>query len=212
VLLCHPDGARIPFSLASSPAELPELTLHYRSTPGSEDARRVDALLANGAPIEIDLPHGHCGVPAPLTAPLLMLAGGTGISQARSILRTHAQGEAGPPLRLYWGVARETDLYLATELDALAQDCPRFVWTACIEEASTERQDDLRQGRLATVVAADVAAGRIDLGAWDLLLAGGPPMVWGTIEALRDLGLSRARTRADVFEYAPRDDLWPAAP
>lgn len=205
VLLHHPDGARIPFSLASAPRDLPTLHLHYQPTPG-DDARRVDELLAAGGELELTLPCGRCGITGPIERPLLLVAGGTGISQVRAVLHELLETSAAP-VRLYWGVAREDDLYLAAELDALAQRHACFEWLAAVE-ASAPTAHAGGRGRVGDLLAEHVAAGRLRLEDWDLLLAGGPPMVWGTVERLRGVGLTEAQTRSDVFEYAPRDDLW----
>ncbi len=203
VLLVHPDGSAIPFSLASPPRDLPQLTLHYRSTAGSDDARRMDEILARPGPITVELGHGDCGVRAPLARPLVMIAGGTGIAQARSIALELAD-RAEQDLVLYWGARSASELYAREEFDALAARSPRFRWVAAVEHAS----EGARTGTAAAVVAEDVARGELDLGAVDVLLCGGPPMVWGTVEALRPHGLTEARTRSDVFAYAPREDLW----
>lgn len=203
VLLVHTDGTAIPFSLASPPRDLPRLTLHYRSTAGSDDARRMDEILAHPGPVTVELGHGDCGVRAPLARPLVMIAGGTGIAQARSIALELA-ADAGQDLILYWGARATADLYARNEFDALAEQAPRFRWTAAVEEASA----GARRGTAAEVVAEDIARGELDLNAVDVLLCGGPPMVWGTVAALRPHGLVQTQTRSDVFAYAPREDLW----
>lgn len=203
VLLVHPDGSAIPFSLASPPRDLPQLTLHYRSAAGSDDARRMDEILAHPGPVTVELGHGDCGVHAPLARPLVMVAGGTGIAQARSIALEHAE-TAARDLILYWGARSSAELYARDEFDALAEQAPRFRWIAAVEDGSA----GARSGTAAAVVAEDVARGALDLGAADVLLCGGPPMVWGTIAALRPHGLVEAHTRSDVFAYAPREDLW----
>lgn len=203
LLLIHPDGSGIPFSIASPPSDLPTLTLHYRPTPGSDDARRVEEILARPGPVTVELPHGTCGVDAALERPLVMIAGGTGIAQARSIALEIAEG-ATRDLRLYWGARSAGDLYAREEFDALAAHAPRFDWIGAVETPAA----DLRSGQVADVVAEDLAAGDLDLANADVLLCGGPPMVWATVARLRPLGLTEARTRSDVFDYAPRDDLW----
>ena len=210
VLLQHPDGTDIPFSLASPPRDLPGLHLHYQATAGSEDARRVDEILGAGGKVGVSLPHGRCGIEGSPNQPLLIIAGGTGITQARSILLEHLPG-ADVPVRLYWGTPRAEDLYLAAELDALARQWSEFDWFAAIETGALA-DGPCRRGRAADLVSADIDAGHLELDRWDVLLAGGPPMVWGTIRALEPAGLTAARTRADVFEYAPRDDVWASTP
>lgn len=209
LLLHHPDGA-VPFSLASPPRQLPAITLHYQATGGSDDARRVDELLAAGGRIEVELPLGDCGFTAPLQRPLVMIAGGTGISQARALL-LELLDTAAVPVRLYWGVGRDDDLYLADALDALQRQAPDFRWHAAIEAAPAagdEVRANARRGRAGDLVLEDLRAGALSLEGSDVLVCGGPPMVWGTVALLRDHGLAEAQCRSDVFAYAPRDDLW----
>ena len=203
LLVVDPGGPPIAFSIASPPAALPRIALHYRPTPGSDDALRMDRLLKEGEKLTLDLPHGDCGVSHPLLRPLVLIAGGTGISQARSIVHALAH-EAAASIHLYWGGASADALYARGEFDELAARTRRFAWTGAVERPTT----GLRTGKVAEVVAEDVAAGQLDLGGCDVLLCGGPPMVWGTVSALRRIGLAEAQTRSDVFAYAPREDLW----
>lgn len=212
LLLHHPDGP-VPFSLASPPRALPAVTLQYQGAGGSDDARRVDALLAAGGRIEVELPFGECGFSAPLQRPLLIVAGGTGISQARALL-LELLDTAQAPIRLYWGVGRADDLYLADELDALARAGHDFRWHAAVEAddalefAARAARANVRRGRVGDLVISDLASGELSLTGQDVLLCGGPPMVWGTVALLRAHGLTESQCRSDVFGYAPRDDLW----
>lgn len=192
----------IPFSIASAPHELPHITLHYLAQAGAEDAARMDAILARRTRVELLLPCGDCGFAGPLTRPLLALAGGSGIAGIRSLL--HSLLPASVAVQLYWGAADAGDLYLRAELDELASRHEAFSWTPVAETAAAT----CRTGRVGDVVAEDVAAGRLALSDWEVLIAGGPPMVWGTVAALKPCGLTQEQTRSDVFDYAPRADLW----
>ena len=200
--IVHAADSVIPFSIASAPDELPHLTLHYLAQAGADDAARMDAILESQSSVEILMPCGDCGFASPLSRPLLMLAGGSGIAGVRSLLR--ALLPAPVAVKLYWGAARAKDLYLRGELDALASRHPEFTWTAVSETPAA----GCRSGRVGEVVAEDVAAGKLDLDDWEILIAGGPPMVWGTVELLKACGLTAEQTRSDVFAYAPREDLW----
>lgn len=200
--IIHGTDAVIPFSIASAPAELPHLTLHYLAQAGADDALRMDTLLASESSVDILLPCGDCGFASPLRRPLLMLAGGSGIAGVRSLLRSLLPAPVS--MKLYWGAAESEDLYLREELDALAARHDEFTWTPVAESPA----EGCRKGLVGEVVAEDIAAGLLDLSAWEVLIAGGPPMVWGSVEVLKTCGLTAEQTRSDVFAYAPREDLW----
>lgn len=200
--IVHGADSVIPFSIASAPDELPRLTLHYLAQAGAEDAARMDSILETETHVDVLLPYGDCGFEGPLTQPLLALAGGSGIAGVRSLLRTLLPTPVA--VKLYWGAAGAEDLYLREELDELASRHLEFSWTPVSEAAAA----DCRTGVVGDVVAEDIAAGALNLSHWEVLIAGGPPMVWGTVEVLKAHGLKAAQTRSDVFAYAPRAALW----
>lgn len=213
VCLGAPGEARLPLSLASDPADLPALTLHFQPTPGHRDSAYLLKLLEQGGPLGVDLPHGACAFADPLTTPLLLLAGGTGITQLRSVVLSQLRlgGQGGPPLRLYWGALSSEGIYLKDELDLLAEAYPRFSWIGCAETGASEALG-LREGRVGDAVLSDIEEARLTLSDWQVLLGGGPGMVWGTVEALLPAGLRHAQCQADAFSYAPRTVAWPDAP
>ncbi len=236
--ILHPDGAPIAFSIASAPNELPHLTLHYLAQLDSEDATRMEALLVTGTTLQLLLPHGACGFTAPLKHPLLALAGGSGVAQVRSILRARLPAPVpvrlywGAATRDDLYLAAELDelaaqhaeftwIAVAEESDLEQSDLEQSnLEQSNLEQSNLEKAASfdpaagtgatatMRRGRVADAVAADIAAGELELEAWQVLVAGGPPMVWGTVKALRPLGLCAEQTLSDVFSYAPRDDLW----
>ena len=79
-LCIEADGIAVPLSIASAPERLPELELHYRSTPGLREAEAVDELLT-GSQLPLSPAQGdvRCGAPR---EPLLIIAGGSGAAQA----------------------------------------------------------------------------------------------------------------------------------
>ena len=93
----------------------------------------------------------------------------------------------------------------------LAEAYPRFSWVGCAEAGASE-DSDLRDGRVSDAVLSDIAEARLSLNGWQVLMGGGPGMVWGTVEALLPAGLRQAQCQADAFSYAPRSVAWPDAP
>jgi len=193
----HPDGP-IPLSIASAPWRLPELHLHYRSTPGMVEAVRMDALLAAGEPLTVSAPGGEVILETPLAAPLLIAAGGTGIAQAMSFIDAFTIADPGAPVTLLWCVDHPDDFYLADQLDAL--DAP---WLTMVKIADADRSPGnaclawLRQH-------IDEFAKDQTRGPSPVVLAGGPGFVYAAYEVLRAGGLGAAEMHSDVFGYAPR--------
>lgn len=190
--IVHPSGARIPLSIASAPDRLPQIELHYRSTPGLAEAALVDELLDQPQrAIAIDGPHGNVCVDAPTASELWLFAGGTGIAQAFGIiehLRGVPQREA---VHLIWSVADRTQLYCDAELANGPQwldvrvliDHPA-TGNAAVHWLEKQRETPPR--------------GRI-------ILCGGPGFVHAVADALTGLGVPGNALESDVFGYAPRD-------
>lgn len=195
VEVCHPDGP-IPLSIASAPWRLPALHLHYRSTPGAPEASRMDELLDRESALELAGPGGDVRLPAPLDAPALIVAGGTGIAQASSFLDDFARHEPGAPVTLLWCVDREDDFYLKDELPNLDTPWLETVLIADPERGSGNRGLAWLRGNAARF------AGRQP--PCPVVLAGGPGFVYAACDALTAAGIDPAQLQSDVFSYAPR--------
>jgi len=187
----HPEGA-IPLSIASAPERLPELHLHYRSTPGFDEATRLDALLETGEPLAIRGPGGDVALPRPLAGPVLIAAGGTGIAQAMSFIDAWHFAPPDSQVTLLWCADTETDFYLRDELDAL--DAP---WLERMLVADDDR-DATNRG---LVWLRERAPELFDS---HVVLAGGPGFVYAVFDTLVEAGVDPVRMQSDVFSYAPR--------
>ncbi len=193
----HPEGP-IPLSIASAPARLPELHLHYRSSPGVAEATRMDELLAGaagpGATLDIRGPGGDVCLPERLPAPALIVAGGTGIAQAMSFVDAFAQRDPGERVTVVWCADADEDFYLRAEIDAL--DVP-WLEVVCIADPSRDPGNRglvwLRE-RAPALLRADSP----------IVLAGGPPFVYAACDALTEAGIDVQQIQSDVFSYAPR--------
>ncbi len=196
VEILHPDGP-VPMSIASAPWRLPELHLHYRSTPGVVEAARMDELLTRGDPLQIRGPGGDVSLPAPLPGPTLLVAGGTGLAQALSFIDAFERQPPGAPVTLLWCADEASDLYMQAELEALRHDWLRVV---CLADARRD-SDNAAMRWLREHGAA--ASGDPDAPG-PVVLAGGPAFVYAASDALESAGVATARLKSDVFSYAPR--------
>ena len=193
----HADQRRLPLSIASAPARLPELELHYRSTPGDPNAAALDALLLHARELTFDGPHGNVVMSDPTREPLTLIAGGTGISQAASIIEQLAgTGKQRLPVQLWWSLTAPAAHYRL----------------GVIEQAFNETWFDLETlyddpAAETSAALARIRAGRIGPGQY--ILCGAPGFVYSCADGLLERGISRGLLRSDVFDYAPRSD-WPA--
>ena len=189
--IIHPNGTSIPLSIASSPARLPMLAVHYRSTPGAVDARAFDQLLKDSATLTIRGPSGDVFVRADQQQPLLLISGGTGAAQALSIITdTMLQGSAHP-VTLVACADEQRDFYFQASLDALKAD---WLETICIADPNrTAANTGLRW----LVEHAPVYQNR------RAIICGSPQFVYAVEDALAATDVS-LQLESDVFAYAPR--------
>lgn len=195
--ILHPSGHEIPYSIANPPAA-DTLEVHYQPITRTEDARLMDELLA-GVELTVELPFGHCFVDAPIARPLIIAAAATGYAQARSVLEHVLPSRLDHALHLYWGTKTSQELYDVAHLRLLASSTTNFFFQPTVE--SPDADWDGRWGTPATAIVEDFT----DLSHVDVMLCGGPAMVYATFDALAAIGLRQSNARSDVFDYAPRD-------
>jgi CDP-4-dehydro-6-deoxyglucose reductase len=185
----HPNGVRIPMSIASAPERLPELELHYRPLPGVAEAVLMNELLEAGIEITIEGPLGDVHVAGPLNENLLLIAGGSGISQCRAIVEHLRCVQHSGDVTLVWSVTQPDHLYADTELRTFARwlDYQPLVDTPQAKSATLAW---LRTHPLPT-------SGRI-------VVSGSPGFVHAVVDTLNELGASGVMIESDVFSYAPR--------
>lgn len=66
--------------------------------------------------------------------PVIMLAGGTGITPLLAVLMAHEAQLTDRTVTLYWGVRRQELLFAQDELNRLMQTYPNFHWQAIVSE------------------------------------------------------------------------------
>lgn len=195
--IIHPSGREIPYSIATPPEVRDALELHFQPIEGSDDAPLMEALLRERT-LTLELPFGDCCVEAPLERAMIIVAAATGYAQAKSVIEHVLSTELDVPLQLYWGVKTSTELYDMVNLARLAASVPMFDFHPVVElDAGNWRG---RRGTPAAAILEDHA----DLASIDVMLCGGPGMVYATVDMLASAGLDRSNARSDVFTYAPR--------
>ena len=90
-----------------------------------------------GQEISFSGPYGSFYL-RPITRPVLMLAGGTGIAPFLSMLDVIEQKGANHPVNMVFGVTNDIDLVAIEQLDRIKSKVPNFSYKTCVAEESSE--------------------------------------------------------------------------
>lgn len=117
-------GVNRTMSIASAPTELPFLRMIHDVRPKGPGSQWTETA-AVGEKISVVMPTGGALQLSGTPRRKVLVATGSGIAPFRAVVAFHA---GLPELCLYWGLRRETDVYLASEFDAKAAVDPSFSW------------------------------------------------------------------------------------
>jgi CDP-4-dehydro-6-deoxyglucose reductase len=193
------DGGRRSFSIANPPHDAELIELHARYVPGGGFTERLFKELQPGALLRIEGPIGQF-VYRRGTAPLILIAGGTGFAPLKSMLRHMLEQQVEREIHFYWGARRPEDLYEEALILDWARRFPQLHFQAVLSESAAQ---DVGARQLGWVHEA-VLARHPDLARHDIYAAGPPAL----IEAIRAT-FPAAGARADAlffdsFDYAPK--------
>ncbi|MGJ0510072.1 MAG: FAD-binding oxidoreductase [Methylocystis sp.] len=186
------DDLRRHYSLASHPDEDPYLELHVRLHPGGRMSRRLMAEMKPGHRLHVAGPRGTCfyeGVE--LDQPLALIGAGTGLAPLYGVLRDALRRGHRGPIRLYHGARDRKGLYLADELQALAQSRENVEYIAAALDPDAPFGGD--------IAALALAEERARVGQTAYFLCGGEGLVKRLKRDLFMAGASMKAIRSDVF-------------
>ncbi|HEU4621212.1 MAG TPA: FAD-binding oxidoreductase [Burkholderiaceae bacterium] len=189
------------YSIASTPSMMERngrLVFHVRATPGGRFAELLDArALVVGDVVRIEGPYGNAHLRQLVDAPMLLIAGGTGLGPMLSIAETAIECGMRQSMRMYVGMRSERDVYGEATLQELASRHPGFQYTYVLSEpeGSTSRPVGFVTDFIANEFA-DVTHHRI-------YLAGPPAMTDAAARLLKARGAQDAAIHTDAFYAAP---------
>jgi CDP-4-dehydro-6-deoxyglucose reductase len=192
-----PGGRRRSFSIASPPHDSRLLELHVRRVPGGELTERLFDDARRGTLLTIEGPLGRFVYGHHPTAPMLLIAGGTGFAPLKSIIRHVVENGLDREMLLYWGVRSEQDIYACDDLDQLMRRAPGFRYEIVLSEPGREWSG--RRGWVHECVLREVEA----LDQYDIYASGPPAMVAAVQREFPQHGVDPSRLSFDSFDYAP---------
>ncbi|MCG8708310.1 NAD(P)H-flavin reductase [Brenneria sp. 4F2] len=138
-----------PFSVASTPMEKNFIELHIGASELNLYAMAVMERILQEKTLTVDIPHGEAWLREESERPLVLIAGGTGFSYARSILLTALAQKPKRQIAIYWGGRESKHLYDLGELEALATQYANLQVIPVVEQP-----EEGWRGRTGTVLSA----------------------------------------------------------
>lgn len=183
------------YSMSSMPGEA-MLEFQIRHMTNGRTSRHVAEELNVGDVVTASGPHGAAYLRDKHVGPVLLVAGGSGLAPIQSILRTMLARNYVAPVRLYFGVRAERDVYNESLLADLAADHPNFSYEIVLSDDPGTRR---RTGFVHEAVAADLDS----VAGLKAYLAGPPVMVEAGTAMLKAKGVAARDIHADAFYDQP---------
>jgi NAD(P)H-flavin reductase/ferredoxin len=179
------------FATASRPDRL--VSFFVRQAPGGVFSSHINGADVLGQTIELDGPKGDFWL-RPAEAPLLFVAGGSGLAPILAMLEEAAGARVERPAVLLFGARGQRDLYA---MDVIAQIAGRWQGRFHFVPVLSKEADGTSWAGERGLVNAKIER-LIEPGA-HVYLCGPPPMIGSALNGLAELGVPRERIFSDSF-------------
>ena len=181
------------YSFATPPSADGQVGFSVRKVEGGQLSSFIHDHDVRGKAVRIEGPAGDFWL-RPSDAPLVMIAGGSGLPPILAMLQQAASQGSTRSVTLLFGAREERDLYALQEIEALAQRWKgpfRFVpmLSAAPPDASWSGEQGLVTSKLPSLLERGVHA----------YLCGPPAMIDGALAVLREQGVPGERIHFDRF-------------
>ena len=170
------DGSRRSYSMASAPLEGTPLELHIRHMPGGKFTDLVFGSMKEKDILRMEGPFGSFFLREDSSAPIILLASGTGFAPIKAMLEYMQHKHLQRPTTLYWGGRRPADLYMADWVQAFAKANSWLRFVPVLSDALPEDGWSGRSGFVHRAVLQDHAA-LSALSAFQVYACGAPIVV-----------------------------------
>jgi len=193
-----PSGESVPYSIGSAANELPSLQLYILVADEASLAHKVISYLQGNETVNLKIPGGDChienGSLNEAVEQVLLVAGGTGFAQMKSMYDALTAQNYQGKVSLYWGVRTPEDSFLND-------------WIATKDNVSlVANEADADWSGTTGWLYEKIVSDNTDLSRSVAFVSGSPGMVYGTLDKLEAAGLAHDASFSDVFAYAPRPE------
>lgn len=187
------------FSIASRPSQCNELELHIGASAADSYAMQTLEHLrqahANNKLVDIEAGLGLSQLRLQCERPIILLAGGTGFSYAKSMADHLSEIGCDRPVLFYWGVREESALYAHTEMKAWADSRDNFKFIPVVENPSDNWTG--HTGYVHKAIMNDI----VSLEPYDIYMAGRFDMIGIVRDDFITHGAIRENMYADAFAF-----------
>jgi CDP-4-dehydro-6-deoxyglucose reductase len=148
-----------------------------------------------GDHVKVEIPFGTFAYHADDYKPLIFAANGTGIAPIKCILNSLLVDEDCPPIKVYWGVRKEEDLFLTQEIALWAKHFDDFEFIPVLSKPTKNWSG--RVGHVQNVVLDDFP----DLSEFAIYLCGSPNMIQDATAVFCSANANLSQLYLDAFNF-----------
>jgi len=178
---------------------------HYRVTikkvPDGLASGYFHDQVREGDILDVKAPHGGFTLDVSKDTPVVLIAGGVGITPVFSMLKEVVVACPTRPVRLFYGVRNSREHIMKEELENIARDCSKVDVTVCYSSPlaeDTEGRDFHHSGR----VSLDLLKEKLGTNNFDFYICGPAPMMTSMVEGLLDWGAPKDHVHKEAFGAA----------
>lgn len=203
-----PDVRRS-YSFATAARADGEVSFFVRKVPGGLFSTLINEQDVMGQRVTVDGPTGEFWL-RPSDAPLLLVAGGSGLAPILALLQQAVAAGVSRPTTLLFGAREQKDLYALDQIDEIrSQWCGQFRFIPVLSDGAAGAASDVAGWSGKTGLVTEQISALLDDGA-HAYLCGPPAMIDSAVAVLRQRGVAPGHIHADRF-VTRQDAAVPAA-
>ena len=182
------DGAKRAYSLSNAPNWDGSLEFLIKLREQGQFSTFLDKTAEEGMTLNLKGPMGTFMLQDRGLRPRYFVAGGCGLASVMSMLRRMSEWEEPHPVKLFFGVWSESEVFFKDEIEALAAEYPKLEYQICVAQPS-ESWD----GYKGSVVDAFKEALENETTKPDVYICGSPGLIEGVAVAAEAGGIDRGQ-------------------
>lgn len=186
-----PNGYRITIKRVPAPLDKPELPPGIVSNYFHDD-------VIEGTALQVRAPAGVFVLDDEASIPVVLVAGGIGITPLYAMARAALAADPNRNIRLYYGVRDRRELVFKHELSAMAGDYPNFRFTI-VESSPLGDNEEVADGHLKGFINVALLQGTLPHGQHQFYICGPTAMMENLVPALRAWGVPREAVHYETF-------------